>query len=413
MKMKKFSVEKIGALGCERLGHWELASHAPISTPGVWLTTSAAGIPNLTPQTLEMADLQPHFSGLLVPFEKHARSVDVYESFGKGFLAFSGLKPTPTLMTVLDPMSKTRSGYNTNKSVSVWGECNQREVVDPAHLMKGFRALKPDAFVALCDSDIPKDGTAKRIMKATRNTLKFTCDCLDDLRQSNDDDGVVIGAIEGGFDKVARAKESKTMADLDPLDGFLLDGFHTNGITALEVNLDEVEDVLKDSVLPLLPSDKPRFYFGMTDPSMILRLVRLGVDFFETSYVYHMTEQGFALTFPNEKLGQAVQVSEDLVSKITTTATTKTVSEKPYLDLNDEVFKNDFGPLSLGCSCYACRKHTRGYVNHLLATRELLASVLLVIHNLHHYGVFFASIRDAISQDRLEELCDQMTNKNK
>merc|ERR1712018_46974 len=123
----------------------------------------------------------------------------------------------------------------------------------------------------------------------------------------------------------------------------------------------------------------------MCDPQTILALVQEGVDFFESSYVYHVTDLGHALTFAN------------------------TLQQQPssciYIDLNDQqLYKNDFGPILEGCSCYTCRKHTRGYINHLLATKELLARVLLVMHNLHHYGVLFQTIRQAIAQDKLSEL---------
>ena len=36
-----------------------------------------------------------------------------------------------------------------------------------------------------------------------------------------------------------------------------------------------------------------------------------------------------------------------------------------YIDLKDPCFKNDFGPLIKGCSCYACRK-----VIYLFKTRS-------------------------------------------
>ena len=139
--MNKFSVERIGKIG-ERLGFWELPNHAAISSPGLWLTTSATGIPNLTPETFEMSCEQKLFSGLLVPYEKHARSIDVYEAYGKGFLAFSGLPRYPTLISVLDPVSETRSGFSTSKSISVWGECDQRHCVEIDEYLKGIRLVK-------------------------------------------------------------------------------------------------------------------------------------------------------------------------------------------------------------------------------------------------------------------------------
>jgi queuine tRNA-ribosyltransferase subunit QTRTD1 len=72
--------------------------------------------------------------------------------------------------------------------------------------------------------------------------------------------------------------------------------------------------------------------------------------------------------------------------------------------MSDPSLKMDMSPLVADCECYTCRKHTRAYIHHLLAVREMLGKVLLMIHNLHHYTVFFQSIQEAIKQDRLEDL---------
>ena len=112
--MKKFKVEKVGAF-CERLGTLEVQNHVSIQSPGIWLTTSSCGVPHLTPETLEMAggNLQHLFAGLLVSYERHARSIDVYQEYKKGFNAFSGLAKAPVLLTI-----KVRNGGLWNVKVS-------------------------------------------------------------------------------------------------------------------------------------------------------------------------------------------------------------------------------------------------------------------------------------------------------
>ena len=63
-----------------------------------------------------------------------------------------------------------------------------------------------------------------------------------------------------------------------------MDGFHDGGDHALKVNIaDEIAPLLKD-VFTILPVEKPRLYLGMCDPKMVLDLVSLGVDVFETSF---------------------------------------------------------------------------------------------------------------------------------
>lgn len=67
-------------------------------------------------------------------------------------------------------------------------------------------------------------------------------------------------------------------------------------------------------------------------------------------------------------------------------------------------YQEDFDPLVRGCSCYCCKNHTRAYIHHLLVTNELLAGVLLMMHNFEHYFGFFHSIREALRSDRLAQL---------
>jgi queuine tRNA-ribosyltransferase accessory subunit len=82
-------------------------------------------------------------------------------------------------------------------------------------------------------------------------------------------------------------------------DGYFLDGFHTGGTDGLKVNVsDELAPILKD-VFTILPIEKPRLYLGMCDPKMILDLVSLGVDMFESSFAFNATQNGLALDFKN------------------------------------------------------------------------------------------------------------------
>ena len=43
----------------------------------------------------------------------------------------------------------------------------------------------------------------------------------------------------------------------------------------------------------------------------------------------------------------------------------------------------DKRPLMPECSCYVCRTHSRAYIYHLVCAKEMLAEILLFIHNLH------------------------------
>lgn len=42
-------------------------------------------------------------------------------------------------------------------------------------------------------------------------------------------------------------------------------------------------------------------------------------------------------------------------------------------------------PIAEGCACYTCKRHTRGYIQHLINTEEMLANSLLAIHNVYTF----------------------------
>lgn len=55
----------------------------------------------------------------------------------------------------------------------------------------------------------------------------------------------------------------------------------------------------------------------------------------------------------------------------------------------------DASPLVKSCPCLTCRTHSRAYVYHLVCAKELLAEILLQIHNLHHMMELFQEINHA------------------
>uniref|UniRef100_A0A3B4F7K1 tRNA-guanine(15) transglycosylase-like domain-containing protein n=1 Tax=Pundamilia nyererei TaxID=303518 RepID=A0A3B4F7K1_9CICH len=74
------------------------------------------------------------------------------------------------------------------------------------------------------------------------------------------------------------------------------------------------------------------------------------------------------------------------------------------MNLKEKRYQDDFRPLVEGCGCYCCKNHQRAYLYHLLVTNELLAGVLLMIHNTAHYHGFFGALREALATDKLDVL---------
>ena len=62
-------------------------------------------------------------------------------------------------------------------------------------------------------------------------------------------------------------------------------------------------------------------------------------------------------------------------------------------------YRLDGAPLEPGCGCYACQNFTRAYIRHLFKAGEILALVLVSLHNLHFYLELMRDIRNALESD--------------
>jgi queuine tRNA-ribosyltransferase len=73
------------------------------------------------------------------------------------------------------------------------------------------------------------------------------------------------------------------------------------------------------------------------------------------------------------------------------------------VNLNNEKYKTDPGPISDKCDCLACRKYSRSYLRHLLKSGEMLGMRLLVSHNIHFYNTLMERIREELEKGTFSE----------
>lgn len=108
-----------------------------------------------------------------------------------------------------------------------------------------------------------------------------------------------IVPIEGGYSAYQRQEMIKSLNDYEDQDiigGYFIDGFHTNGESAFKVNNSAVCDIVR-KCNELLSQNKLKVMCGAYSPKMILELVQLNVDLFDTTYAYLAASEHRALTF--------------------------------------------------------------------------------------------------------------------
>ncbi|XP_053774345.1 queuine tRNA-ribosyltransferase accessory subunit 2 [Desmodus rotundus] len=405
----KLSLTKV-ANGC-RLGKIKnlgKAGDCTMDIPGCLLYTKTGSAPHLTHHTLHNIHGVPAMAQL--PLSSLVEHHEVLTEYKEGVGKFIGMPDSLLYCSLHDPVSPCPAGYVTNKSVSVWGVGGRVEMT-ASRFMAIQQALQPDWFQCLSDGEAScaEATSIKRARKSVDRSLLFLDHCLR-LREESEvlQKSTIIGVIEGGDVMEERLRSARETAKR-PVGGFLLDGFQGNP-TTLETRLN-----LLSSVTAELPEDKPRLISGFSRPDEVLECIERGVDLFESFFPYQVTERGCALTFsfdyqpnPEETLLQQNGTQEEIkcadqTKKIKTTSCDQEMTSFE-INLKEKKYQEDFDPLVKGCSCYCCKNHTRAYIHHLLVTSELLAGVLLMIHNFEHYFGFFHSIREALKSDRLVQL---------
>lgn len=80
------------------------------------------------------------------------------------------------------------------------------------------------------------------------------------------------------------------------VDGYFLDGFHSNGVSATSIRIDGIQTIVS-RCMELLPAEKMKMMLGAYSPLTTLQLISMGVDVFDNSYAYLSSLNFCALTF--------------------------------------------------------------------------------------------------------------------
>ncbi|XP_046734390.1 queuine tRNA-ribosyltransferase accessory subunit 2 [Diprion similis] len=349
-----------------------------LETPLLMLYTKRGSIPHVTREVLEM--ITPEKLLLTMSLPTTFDMADPVRQF-KSIADFVGLKEYPAFLTIEDPAQATVSGYNDEDTIAVWTR-HGKQIINADRYMDIVEAFRPDFYLALYDGDTHSGSSSKRIAKSVDRSRIMLDKCLarhtvsEVLRNKG-----ILGAVGGGYNTTARELSIKNLEGKN-LAGYVIDGLHNNGPETEKIPFQSVEDIVKHTI-SLLPQDKMRVSMGAWNPVTVMNLIKLGVDLFDSSYPYLVTERSCALTFlyHHSESGESPMIS---------------ISEKRYAD--------DFTPICKDCKCLTCLNHTKAYLHHLYQTKELLGAVLLMIHNIHHYLEYFKEIRNSLRNGTFREL---------
>jgi len=176
---------------------------------------------------------------------------------------------------------------------------------------------------------------------------------------------MLFGINQGGTYDDLRVWHMQQIAKID------CDGFAIGGLAVGEET--EVMYHIIEQVEPHMPVDKPRYLMGVGTPSNIIEAVARGVDFFDCVMPARNARHGRLFTWQGA------------------------------MNIKNEKYKLDSGPIDSECDCPVCRRYSRAYLRHLFKAEEILAMRLAVMHNLYFYNKLMERIRDALDEGTFEQ----------
>ncbi|MBM3589606.1 MAG: tRNA guanosine(34) transglycosylase Tgt [Alphaproteobacteria bacterium] len=168
----------------------------------------------------------------------------------------------------------------------------------------------------------------------------------------------LFGIVQGSVFPDLRAESVSALTDI----GF--EGYAVGGLAVGEGQ--EAMFTTLECTTPLLPADKPRYLMGVGTPSDLIGAVRRGIDMF------------------------------DCVMPTRSGRTGRAYTRGGVINIRNARHAEDNRPLDPGCTCPACRNHSRAYLHHLFKANEMLGPMLLTWHNIQYYQDLMAELRAGI-----------------
>lgn len=184
-----------------------------------------------------------------------------------------------------------------------------------------------------------------------------------------DNPSALFGIVQGGMHEALRQRS---------LEGLLEIGFDGLAIGGLSVG-EPKEDLIRilDFLPPLMPAQTPRYLMGVGTPADLVEGVRRGIDMFDCVMPTRNARNGHLF------------VSDGVIK------------------IRNAVHRHDDSALDAACDCYTCQNFSRAYLHHLTRTGEMLGGMLNTIHNLRHYQLLMAGLREAIQQGTLSRFVEE------
>ncbi|KAK8153985.1 tRNA-guanine transglycosylase family protein [Phyllosticta citrichinensis] len=406
--MAAFEVLKPGPVLSPRLGSLSIPGKSAIPTPHYIANTSRGVVLHLSQDNLEKhTNINGLYLGLEDFIEKAPQetppvfSTPCEKRQDSPLRRFIAVRDEQLL--VLGPRrvpALDSPGSNTNAGIQIHTSVGHR-ALSSEYYASAATKLRPDVVVGLADV-MPghPNPSLKRVEKMGDRTARWMKDLVGAVSQHASRNGSNTNgdghADANGVDAPSSSSHSPAVfAPILPIEpeqqSYYLSDLTSSPLFPQLSGLALYSPSSIDSI-PAKLSHLPRL--SLSDPptpAKLLHEIAQGVDLFTLPLADAATDAGMALLFSFPAPAHP--------------PTSPCASSPPRklplaLDAWSPTHATTLTPPSPCCptpTCYTCRTHSLAYLTHLLSAKEMLAWVLLSIHNHHVLAHFFAGVRRVLA----------------
>ncbi len=241
--------------------------------------------------------------------------------------------------------------------------------LSPEESIRIQKDLNSDIVMVL--DECPKLSTDKRKIS---QSLKLSQNWAERSKKEfgNNPKKALFGIVQGGIYKDLRIESLDGLIKLD------FDGYALGGLAVGETQK-QMFKVL-DDIVPFMPKNKPRYLMGVGTPSDILEAVKKGIDMFDCVLPTRSGRTGQAFTWEGR------------------------------LNLRNSKYQKDDSPLNQNANIRNLNTYSKSYINHLVNSNEILASMILTLNNVFFYQQLMKKIREAIKTNNFDKFYNKYIN---
>ena len=242
-------------------------------------------------------------------------------------------------------------------------------ILSPEKSIQVQKSINSDIIMVL--DECPKLTTDKKILsKAIHVSTNWAKRSKTEF--GNNKSKALFGIAQGGLFKDLRIESIEKLIQID------FDGYAMGGLAVGEKQSDMFK-ILNESI-DYFPKDKPRYLMGVGTPSDILGAVKEGIDMFDCVMPTRSGRTGLAFTW------------------------------KGKVNLKNSKYQNDKMPLDEDCEIRELNKYSKSYLNHLIKSNEMMASMLISLHNIYFYQQFMREIQTNIKNRTFQSFYKKYIN---